>query len=246
MGGLELILAAICLNATCDATQQPITNIKNQIPMTLEGLGDNGESMLVKAQKFKEMRNELSGKKLKVVSLEDPPLSYTKIVNGTRVGMGVSFEILEFLTEKFNFTYELIIPEKNTVGSTNDMEGSLLQILRDDKADLGAAFLPILSDARKHIAYSTTTLDEGEWIMIMLRPAESASGSGLLAPFDRDVWLLILFSLLAVGPIIYLLIIFRYKITKEKTQKMYPLPHCIWFVYGALMKQGSTLSPVAG
>lgn len=114
------------------------------------------------------------------------------------------------------------------------------------QADIASVFMPILADARNYIEYSTTTLDEGEWIMIMLRPAESATGAGLLAPFDRDVWILILISLLAVGPIIYGLIIIRYKLTKDNIQKIYPMPHCIWFVYGALMKQGSTMSPIAG
>lgn len=117
--------------------------------------------------------------------------------------------------------------------------------LRQD-ADMAAAFLPMLWDVQGHIQYSSTTLDEGEWIMIMSRPAESATGSGLLAPFDAPVWILILVSLLAVGPIIYGLIILRYKLTKDKRQQNYPLPQCVWFVYGALMKQGSTLSPEAG
>lgn len=111
---------------------------------------------------------------------------------------------------------------------------------------MAVAFLPIISDARNFMTYSATSLDEGEWIMIMKRPKESAGGSGLVAPFDRDVWILILVSLLAVGPIIYGLIILRYKLTRDTSQKTYPLPHCVWFVYGALMKQGSTLSPVAG
>lgn len=34
----------------------------------------------------------------------------------------------------------------------------------------------------------STPLDEGEWRMIMKRPQESASGAGLLAPFDAVVW----------------------------------------------------------
>lgn len=113
-------------------------------------------------------------------------------------------------------------------------------------SDMAAVFIPVMADARKHIEYSTTTLDEGNWIMLMRRPGESATGSGLLAPFDKNVWLLILLSLLTVGPSIYLLIIIRLKLTKDKSQSIYPLPHCIWFVYGALMKQGSTLSPLAG
>lgn len=109
-----------------------------------------------------------------------------------------------------------------------------------------AAFLPIISDARKYIDYSTTTLDEGEWIMIMKRPSESATGSGLMAPFNRSVWISIFVSLFAVGPMIYGFIIIRNYVTRDNSQKVYALPNCVWFVYGALMKQGSTLSPVAG
>lgn len=111
---------------------------------------------------------------------------------------------------------------------------------------MAVAFVPILSDARSYMHYSSTTLDEGEWIMLMRRPSESAGGSGLVAPFDRLVWYLILVSLIAVGPIIYALIWLRFRITRDTEQKTYTLPHCIWFVYGALMKQGSTLSPIAG
>lgn len=111
---------------------------------------------------------------------------------------------------------------------------------------MAAVFLPVMADAREFVEFSTTTLDEGNWIMMMRRPGESATGSGLLAPFDKSVWLLILLSLLTVGPSIYGLIIIRMRLTHDDSQKIYPLPHCIWFVYGALMKQGTTLSPLAG
>lgn len=106
--------------------------------------------------------------------------------------------------------------------------------------------MPLLSEQRGYVFYSSTTLDEGEWIMVMQRPSESASGSGLLAPFDYWVWILIFISLLTVGPIIYFLIILRNKLTGDTEQKPYSLGHCAWFVYGALMKQGSVLSPIAG
>lgn len=81
--------------------------------------------------------------------------------------------------------------------------------------------------------------------MVMKRPPSSADGSGLMAPFTKSVWLLILLSLLTVGPLIYFLIVLRRKLTNDRTQQTYPMPHCLWFVYGALMKQGSTLAPVA-
>ncbi|XP_052888190.1 glutamate receptor ionotropic, delta-2 [Anopheles moucheti] len=196
----------------------------------------------VKEREMQELRQRLAGTTLRVTTLQDWPLSYTVKINGSYIGAGVAFDLLEFLMEKFNFTYELVMPEQNIVGSSNDMAGSVLQLLANGSADMAVAFLPILADARQHIRYSTG-LDEGEWIMIMVRPMESASGSGLLAPFNRDVWILILLSLLAVGPIIYGLLILRHRLTRDKEQIIYSLPHCVWFVYGALMKQGSTLSP---
>lgn len=113
-------------------------------------------------------------------------------------------------------------------------------------SEIAVAFLPILSDTRDFIKYSVTTLDEGEWVMLMKRPIISATGTGLLAPFTLNVWILILVSLLIVGPLIYGIIIIRYKITGDTEQRLYALPHCMWFVYGALLKQGSTLSPIAG
>ncbi|XP_052869720.1 probable glutamate receptor [Anopheles cruzii] len=195
----------------------------------------------VKAQ-LQLLREKLAGKTLRVATLQDWPLSYTAKINGTIVGGGVAFDLLEFLMEKFNFTYELVMPQQNIVGSSNDMAGSVLELLANGTADLAVAFLPILADAQQYITFSTG-LDEGEWIMIMVRPMESASGSGLLAPFNRDVWILILVSLLAVGPFIYGLLILRHRLTKDGEQVLYSLPHCVWFVYGALMKQGSTLSP---
>lgn len=100
-----------------------------------------------------------------------------------------------------------------------------------------------MTDPQAHIFYSSTTLDEGEWMMMMTRPEESASGNGLLAPFSYEVWILIFVSLVFVGPIIYLLIVFRNRMTKDREQKLYTMPHCVWFVYGALMRQGSVLSP---
>lgn len=111
---------------------------------------------------------------------------------------------------------------------------------------MAVAFLPILSDTSDLIKYSVTTLDEGEWIMLMKRPALSATGTGLLAPFTFNVWIMIAISLLVVGPLIYFVIFLRNWSTGDKSQRQYGLPHCMWFVFGALLKQGSTLSPISG
>lgn len=117
---------------------------------------------------------------------------------------------------------------------------------RFQKADMAAAFLPVVREGQQIVQYSRN-LDTGEWVVLMKRPKESAQGSGLLAPFTFDVWLLILVSLIAVGPIIYALIILRnWLCPLDEKNKTFPMPSCVWFVYGALLKQGSTLSPVSG
>lgn len=59
------------------------------------------------------------------------------------------------------------------------------------------------------------------------------------------VWLLILMSLIAVGPIIYGIMLLRHKLCGHESA-VYPIPTCVWFVYGALMKQGSSLNPNTG
>nr|QGW45457.1 ionotropic receptor 76b [Bradysia odoriphaga] len=268
MSGIDLILTSLCLNITCDyirlekspsqadwlidscikprnetcegyivpnATQLAFNTVQNNLTSSRE----EKESALDK------IRQKLNGSKLNIITLEDYPLSY-KDANGTFGYKGVAFQILDFLADKFNFTYAVTEPPVNKVGSTDDMTGSLIEaVSKTGVIDMAAAFLPVISDAREHVDYSTTTLDEGEWMMIMKRPAESATGSGLLAPFNRNVWILIFVSLFAVGPIIYGLIIVRNNLTGDNSQKVYALPNCVWFVYGALMKQGSTLSPVA-
>lgn len=52
-------------------------------------------------------------------------------------------------------------------------------------------------------------------------------------------------SLIAVGPIIYGIMLLRHKLCGHESI-VYPIPTCVWFVYGALMKQGSSLNPITG
>lgn len=72
-----------------------------------------------------------------------------------------------------------------------------------------AAFVPILEDLNNYCLFSTT-LDMLELTAIMKRPEESATGSGLLAPFDNTVWFCVLTAVIVVGPTIYLFSLIRF------------------------------------
>lgn len=85
-----------------------------------------------KREKLRNMKAWINGRHLRIATLEDYPLSYTQVLeNGTRVGHGVSFQIIEFLQEKFNFTYEVVVPQDNILGSKVDLDRSLIEMLNN-------------------------------------------------------------------------------------------------------------------
>lgn len=83
----------------------------------------------------------------------------------------------------------------------------------------------------RHVKFSTP-LDEGEWKLIMVRPQESASGAGLLAPFHEVVWYFILVSLIVTGPAIWGIIWMYHRFGKHTGEPYYNLSQCVWYVYG--------------
>ncbi|KAJ8950665.1 hypothetical protein NQ314_007795 [Rhamnusium bicolor] len=188
------------------------------------------------------LTEELKRDHLRITTFSNGELSgYTTSENNDQIGTGVAFDVVSMLQKKYDFNYSIVLPEDDDFLSSTTSKGAK-DILETQQADLVAAFLPIINSFRDSITYSIS-FDTEEWVVLMRRPKESATGSGLLAPFTTPVWILIILSLLVVGPIIYLLIYFQARLCKNDNNKVYPLPACFWFVYGALLKQGTTLNP---
>ncbi|XP_052758786.1 glutamate receptor ionotropic, delta-1 [Galleria mellonella] len=225
--GIDLIISTVCNATFCE----PIYD--NPILETTKKETDS-----------RNLINFINGKHLKVATYDNVPLSWTENgLNGSLVGRGVAFVILDILRQKFNFTYEVVIPERNYVLGGDKPEDSLIGLANSSKVDMVAAFLPKIPPFRNMVSFSYD-LDEGIWVMMLKRPKESAAGSGLLAPFHSYVWYLILVAVLSYGPCITLLTKIRSKLmpTEESHIKLSP---SFWFVYGALIKQGTNLAPEA-
>ncbi|XP_071568283.1 glutamate receptor ionotropic, delta-1 isoform X1 [Temnothorax nylanderi] len=174
---------------------------------------------------------------MKITSWNDMPFSGLVKKNGTWVGKGYAFYLLELLSSKLNFTYTIIPPEQHVLGNS---QSGIISLLHEKKVDMAAAFLPILPELRKYCTFSTA-LEQSELTVLMKRPQESATGSGLLAPFDQTVWLLVLASVITVGPIIYIFATYRAKLWNEPDSENYSFFSCVWFVYGSLLKQGTNI-----
>lgn len=49
--------------------------------------------------------------------------------SGKLVGKGIAFQLLQFMMDKYNFTYEIIKHDRNIIGSQDDFNGSLIHSL---------------------------------------------------------------------------------------------------------------------
>ncbi|CAH1104855.1 unnamed protein product [Psylliodes chrysocephalus] len=221
MGIAEIFLAGLCLNATCDDDYIPSTSIK--------------------LLRFAKLEQELQTETLVITTLQNGELSGYETVNDTVVGTGIAFDIIKILQDKYKFNYTIVLPEDDTFLGEQSQK-TAKKLLETKKVDLAVAFLPIIENIRNEIVYSTS-FDVAEWAVLMNRPDESATGSGLLAPFTTQVWILIIFSILVVGPIIFLMVLLRARLCRDDKSEVYSLSTCLWFVYGALLKQGSTVNP---
>ncbi|KAH0535171.1 hypothetical protein KQX54_014537 [Cotesia glomerata] len=121
----------------------------------------------------------------------------------------------------------------------------MISMLNQSKVDMAVAFIPIIPEYMNFVEFSPI-LDSLEVSVLLERPLQSAIGSGLLAPFSKTVWICIFVSLALVGPIIYFVTSFRTWLWDRTTQDRYSFIDCVWFTYGAILKQGSAITPEAG
>lgn len=111
-------------------TEQPIDMEASDAGLDEDVPAETLETLINKKIKLREMRDWIGGKHLRIATLEDYPLSYTELLeNGSRIGHGVSFQIIDFLKKKFNFTYEVYVPQDNIIGSPTDFDRSLIEMV---------------------------------------------------------------------------------------------------------------------
>lgn len=155
MTGFELILsAALCLSCgnltdirlsegliELDENNTVVT-ISPDLAIVEPSLDDapleTVKTIIAKKKKIDKLKEWIKGRKLVIATLEDYPLSYTVMENDTRVGKGVAFELIDFLQEQMQFTYEVVVPEDNIIGSREDYEKSLIKMLNNSVSKWGS------------------------------------------------------------------------------------------------------------
>ncbi|XP_044019399.1 probable glutamate receptor [Aphidius gifuensis] len=240
MTGIDLMLMGICIisNTTnCYRNHSLLINDKrHDWEFDLDVI-----DLSTTAQNLKSKDENSLPKVMKITTLDMSPYSSIYELNGKTMGNVTSyaFYIFDLISKKFNITYEIVMPDQKILG---DHKKGVIGLLHERKVDMAVAFLPINPDMHPYISYSPM-LTQIELKAMMRRPDNSAIGSGLLAPFTKQVWILIVIAVIISGPIFFGIIFLRSCLWKNSKTDNYTFLQCAWFTYGAILKQGSTIIP---
>ncbi|XP_063722805.1 glutamate receptor ionotropic, NMDA 1-like isoform X2 [Symsagittifera roscoffensis] len=180
---------------------------------------------------------------------------------------GYCIDLLQMLSDRWNFTYDLHISKDGSFGNAksetpdptmieqgginsnldNDFSskkmwtGIVGELLRGE-ADLAVAHLTIDNERAQVIDFSNPFKHQGLSIMVKKKDTTSNLAS-FVQPFEYLLWLLIFLSVHVVAFIIYLLDKFspfgNINVTKDTTMDdSMTLPSALWFAWGVLLNSG--------
>ncbi|KAK8398966.1 hypothetical protein O3P69_004225 [Scylla paramamosain] len=207
----------------------------------LEAEGLEGEEKIVP--------QNLEGRPIRIALANYPPfLEITETGGrGGVKGRGMSWDVMNALASYFNFTPEPVAAYDNLVGvkGENGWKGAL-QLIANEEAEF--TLMPVtVTEVRKEVVEFSHLLGTTSFGMLVKRPEYTPKPDALLKPFNKEVWFWIIGSMATMGPLIYFIIVFRVRLCRgdPKLTRIMPFDQCCWFVYGAMMKQGSVLKPIS-
>ena len=151
--------------------------------------------------------------------------------------------IMNSFCEKYNVSYRIITPPDNVYGvpiGENKFNG-VVGMVQNLEVDLGGALFSMITDRQKVVDFSDSI--GVEEYSIMMKTPKTVKAKNVLTPFSLLVWISILVSSVFMSFIMYVFInIAERQVISDKPDQ-FSLLQISWFVYGALVKQGSTLAP---
>ncbi|XP_064100098.1 glutamate receptor ionotropic, delta-2-like isoform X1 [Macrobrachium nipponense] len=247
----KTILLSVCLRLVGDYQEYSLTQPDQLIDKIVEDNKDYIPSCLGAMDREIATPTNLLGIKIPVALVHLPPfldiLYEDGDPNNVR-GKGMSWDLMNALASHFNFTPVPLVAKQDVVGLKDDKgqwQGAL-QLLYSTEAELTVLPVTYSEERQKHFEFSML-LGTTSFGILVKRPEYTPKPDALLSPFKKDVWFWIIGSTAAMGPLIYFIIVIRVRLCRgdPTLTRIFPFDQCVWFVYGAMMKQGSTLKPVS-
>ncbi|KAF8790071.1 Glutamate receptor ionotropic like protein [Argiope bruennichi] len=187
----------------------------------------------------------LKGRKLRIASLKSFPFQDVRKTDDYHyTGEGFSFEIVKQLSQHFNFTYDIVVPDDLDFGVliNGTRWTGLIGMLLNNKADMVASPLSITQERQNAVTFSSSLYKDSLGLMFT-RPKTQHNNEALLAPFTNTVWISVAVIAVAMCLVLYTLIysskcLLSKKVRRPFMKDTWTLNDCAWFVYSSLMKQG--------
>ncbi|CAG5114538.1 unnamed protein product, partial [Candidula unifasciata] len=164
---------------------------------------------------------------------------------------GYCIDLIEALARSEQFEYQVYVSkdygDKNeTDGTWNGIIGQLI----NKERDIAVAPLTITEDRERVVDFSKPFMNTGISIMIK-KPDKTKPGVfSFMDPLDSSVWYCIAIGFLAVSFVLYFVGRFspyEWNVVEDSKERrattIFSISNTLWFSLGALMQQGSDISP---
>ncbi|XP_071099679.1 glutamate receptor ionotropic, kainate 2-like [Haliotis cracherodii] len=150
---------------------------------------------------------------------------------------GFNVDLLEMISRKVNFTYEIYDVEESA--HFNKSDAMVVELLTGN-ASMAIGDLEVTAETEEVIAFSHTILSTTASILSR-RATNSKTYFLFLGPFSMGLWFMILGFILVAGTALYTMSRFDY--TQENSEQRFDLKESLWYSVNVLLQGTTEYSP---
>ncbi|KAK3104380.1 hypothetical protein FSP39_000658 [Pinctada imbricata] len=197
-----------------------------------------------------------SQKRLTTRSGRDDPYVFARNKNpdGSIKYTGFVIDILDMISERLNFTYD-IVKNADDYGSCTGKKSctGMMKELVTHKADLAAAGMTITAERDEYVDFTKPFKNLGITILIKKPKVKAPNLFSFLDPFHPNVWMFMVAGFICVTIMLFISARFSpYEWNPEEGSEesdivvnQFSISNSVWFTIGCILQQGSDLSPLA-
>ncbi|ROT70514.1 Variant Ionotropic Glutamate Receptor [Penaeus vannamei] len=195
---------------------------------------------------FPDKLNDLGGVVVKVVTFEWKPSTFNQLGRDGEVEdrFGVDIEVVRAVAKVLNFNIEFVEPPQGELWGSRMPNGSwngMMGLLHRAEAEIAAANLYVTSRRLSVLEYTDPYDSELSCFLTRTEPP-LPRWHALAFPFHLWTWLALLLSLLATGPVFYLLARNSCHVPGE-AKDTHSLPFAYTYVFGVHCSRSMALLP---
>ncbi|XP_013108762.2 ionotropic receptor 25a [Stomoxys calcitrans] len=173
---------------------------------------------------------------------------------GQPIWEGFCIDMIQTLSEKLNFDYEIVPPTSGKFGrrntTTNEWDGLVGDLIRGE-TDFAVAALKMYSEREEYIDFLAPYFEQTGITIVMRKPVKQTSLFKFMTVLRVEVWMSVLGAIVSTAIVIWLLDTYS-PYSARNNKKAYPYPcreftirESFWFALTSFTPQGGGEAPKA-